>query len=101
MEATDADEGSNAAISFHIIEGNTNNAFAIDEETGIITTNGDLDREEKDIYRLTLRARDNGIPRRDDTVMIKITINDRNDNRPIFPIHDPIIISEGKLAHEY
>lgn len=100
MSATDIDHGSNSDISYHIIGGNTNNAFAIDEVTGIITTNGNLDRELQDLYRLTLRARDNGNPRKDDTVMIKVTINDRNDNRPIFPIYAPISISEGKFVSE-
>ncbi|XP_075221903.1 DE-cadherin-like [Lycorma delicatula] len=62
--------------------------FNIDPDTGIIRTNKHMfDRDEpsreKEVY-LTVRATDNGRPRLDDVCTIKVTIEDINDNTPVF-----------------
>ena len=42
--ATDADAGANADITYHIVEGSANK-FSINNNTGVITTTAQLDRE--------------------------------------------------------
>lgn len=61
--------------------------FTIDSETGVIKTRHIFDRDEptreKEVY-LSVRATDNGQPTLDDTCTIKVTIEDVNDNLPVF-----------------
>ncbi|XP_036372718.1 LOW QUALITY PROTEIN: protocadherin-7-like [Megalops cyprinoides] len=45
---------------------------------------GDLDREQRDAYELTLRARDGGDPPRSSQATLRVTITDVNDNSPTF-----------------
>lgn len=60
MTATDPDRGDHLVWS--IVSGNTGGAFAIDPDTGVITTAGPLDFESLAGYVLTLRATDHGSP---------------------------------------
>ncbi|XP_066595703.1 DE-cadherin isoform X2 [Prorops nasuta] len=61
--------------------------FEIDNRTGEITTTQMLDRDEpareKEAY-LTVLATDNGRPQLDDVCTFKVTIEDINDNSPVF-----------------
>ncbi|XP_025194494.1 DE-cadherin isoform X1 [Melanaphis sacchari] len=61
--------------------------FSIDAQTGEITTRHMFDRDEptreKEVY-LSVRATDNGKPHLDDVCTIKVTIQDENDNSPVF-----------------
>lgn len=61
--------------------------FNINPSTGVITTRHMFDRDEpsreKEVY-LTVRATDNGRPQLDDVCTIKVTIEDINDNSPVF-----------------
>ncbi|XP_050421332.1 DE-cadherin isoform X2 [Adelges cooleyi] len=61
--------------------------FSIDSQTGEITTRYMFDRDEtareKEVY-VTVRATDNGKPHLDDFCTIKVTIQDENDNSPVF-----------------
>lgn len=43
-----------------------------------------LDREIKDKYRLFVLAKDSGTPKRTGTLTIDITVEDDNDNKPVF-----------------
>lgn len=43
-----------------------------------------LDREEREVYVLTVSATDNGIPQMSDTTDVEIVIVDVNDNKPVF-----------------
>lgn len=84
--ALDRDEGPGGVVSYSIIEGSDGN-FDIDPETGEIFTNATFDREERSWYQLTIEAVDN--PLNDSfqlstSVNVTITIEDRNDNVPIF-----------------
>ena len=82
--ADDADTGTLGVVSYSITSGNSNNDFAIDSTSGEITVNGDLDREVISEYTLTIRAQDGGNPARSDISTVVITVNDINDNNPIF-----------------
>ncbi|XP_048472295.1 cadherin-23-like [Rhincodon typus] len=56
--------------------------FQINRVTGVITVRGQIDREKGDYYLITVIADDGG-PKKDSTVVI-ITIEDENDNSPVF-----------------
>lgn len=97
VSATDLDEGSNAHVLYHIVDGNHDNAFVIEPPfSGLVKTNIVLDREIRDTYRLTIIATDEGSPQLTGTSTLRINIVDVNDNQPTFPPHRAITISEGK-----
>ncbi|KAG5896560.1 hypothetical protein JTB14_010389 [Gonioctena quinquepunctata] len=93
--AFDADEGSNSKILYHIVDGNHDNAFKIEPAfSGTLKTNIVLDREIRDLYRLTVIATDEGIPQMTGTARIRINVVDVNDNQPTFPPHSIITVKE-------
>lgn len=61
--------------------------FAINSSTGIITTRRSFNREEKDVYILTLVARDDGHPYGEAKQTLVVRILDVDDNRPQFPVY--------------
>lgn len=86
VNATDADTGVNAALTYFIayfIIGN-NTHFVVDPATGVISTAGPIDRETQDRYAFVLRAMDGGINTLTATVSVSINIIDVNDNIPYF-----------------
>ena len=97
VSATDDDSGPNARITYHIADGNVDNAFAIGPApSGIVKTNIVLDREIRDSYTLTVIATDEGIPQRTGTCSLRINIVDVNDNQPTFPPQSDVTISESE-----
>ena len=52
----------NSQFSYSIIDGNLNNVFEVDPNTGSIQTTQSLDREDTESYILTVAAVDNGTP---------------------------------------
>ena len=58
VTATDTDAGDNGRITYEIISGNEQEAFAIDRSLGQIRTNRQLDREERAKYSLEVKAVD-------------------------------------------
>ena len=87
VEATDPDSGANGEVRYSITEGNFENAFVIDNVTGVITIapGVDIDREIIDAFALTVQARDLGQPTSlTSTSTVRITIVDVNDNAPVF-----------------
>lgn len=84
MKAFDSDAGINGQISYSILSGNALHWFQIDSLSGLITTAGPLDRENSQQVSLTVLAKDNGLPPLNSTTVVTVTINDANDNRPMF-----------------
>lgn len=84
VQASDRDEGKNAEISYYLTEGDKTK-FQIDPSTGLVTTRVALDREQKASYKLSVTAKDHGSPSQSSTVVVTVTIDDVNDNRPQFP----------------
>ncbi|XP_027875467.1 cadherin EGF LAG seven-pass G-type receptor 1 isoform X3 [Xiphophorus couchianus] len=82
ITATDDDTGENARITY-VMEDNVPQ-FKIDPDTGVITTQMEIDYEHQASYTLAIIARDNGIPQKSDTTYVEIRIEDANDNAPIF-----------------
>ncbi|NXN24688.1 PCD23 protein, partial [Nycticryphes semicollaris] len=82
--AKDPDEGRNGEVTYHILSGNENKAFVLDEITGLLTTAQLLDREIQDRYSLTVVAVDDGSPALSTMQVLTIIVLDVNDETPIF-----------------
>ncbi|XP_043106951.1 protocadherin gamma-C5-like isoform X29 [Puntigrus tetrazona] len=84
-EAKDLDEGPNGEIKYSLGE-HTSDAlralFNIDENTGEIILNGELDYETTPMYNIEIRARDRGVPEMEGHCTVKIEVSDINDNPP-------------------
>ncbi len=85
VNAKDLDEGPNGEIKYCLGE-HTSDAlrslFHIDENTGEIILNGELDYETTPIYNIEIRARDRGVPEMEGHCAVKIEVSDINDNSP-------------------
>lgn len=94
--ATDADDNENSRLSYHLVDGNHDNAFVIDPtDSGIVKTNIVLDSEIRDAYKLTVIATDEGAPQMTGMATIRVIVIDINDNRPSFPPQNTINVREG------
>lgn len=60
--ATDEDQDANGRVSYKITSGNTGEAFAINNKTGVVTVKGSIDREKMKEYTLSIQAEDAGHP---------------------------------------
>ncbi|XP_043928153.1 protocadherin-16 [Protopterus annectens] len=78
--AIDRDLGSNSIVTY----GGVEDGFAVDSETGTITTTRPLDREVQDKYTITVYARDSGVPPNIAKATVRISILDENDHIPTF-----------------
>ncbi|VDI57891.1 Hypothetical predicted protein, partial [Mytilus galloprovincialis] len=86
LNASDADEGPNAEMTYTII--NNFHKFQIDSFTGIVTATGHFDRENEATYILKVTVCDNALDpfdRKTSTASITVHITDVNDNVPYFP----------------
>ncbi|XP_053677097.1 protocadherin-like wing polarity protein stan [Anopheles nili] len=84
IQASDADQGNNAAIRYAIIGGNTQSQFSIDSMSGDVSLVKPLDYESVRSYRLVIRAQDGGSPSRSNTTQLLVNVLDANDNAPRF-----------------
>ncbi|XP_050681661.1 protocadherin-like wing polarity protein stan isoform X2 [Leptidea sinapis] len=84
IKAKDADIGTNAAIRYAIIGGNTQMQFSIDSLSGDVSLVKPLDYEQVRSYRLVIRAQDGGSPSRSNTTQLLVNVKDVNDNTPRF-----------------
>ncbi|XP_029303816.1 protocadherin-16 [Cottoperca gobio] len=81
VTATDRDQGSNGQVTY---EGVTEEGFIINPVTGVITTTKELDAELQDHYTLTVYARDGGLPPNFAKAVVRVEVQDVNDNAPVF-----------------
>lgn len=81
VQATDEDSGQNGNIRYSIDE---DVPFEVDPISGIISVNGQLDRETVDEYRFNVIASDLGNPPLTDSIRIVVIIEDINDSPPVF-----------------
>ena len=82
--AKDTDSGTNARLSYSIVSGNDQGAFNFTFTTGLLSVAGALDRETTASYNLTVQVADGGSPSLSSRVNAIITIDDENDNSPVF-----------------
>lgn len=90
LNASDADLGDNAKIKYSLVTDTRD--FRVDSATGVLTVSAALDREKQETYELRIRATD-GAGRNDISALyseaiVRITIDDINDNPPIFSLSD-------------
>lgn len=85
VSANDADEGENGYVTYTITNMSPQ-PFHIDYFTGVITTTEDMDYELMHrVFSLRVRASDWGSPfRRESEATVLITLNNLNDNAPLF-----------------
>lgn len=83
---SDRDAGKNGQVLIYIVGGNENGEFKINPESGMLYTNTMLDAEKKPFYTLTVSAIDQGNTgtRKQSSAKVKINIEDRNDENPVF-----------------
>lgn len=74
----------NNQFTYSIIGGNLGHAFKVDPQTGVVETTSKLDREAVPVYNLTIGAIDNGTPTQTGTTLVKVILEDVNDNGPSF-----------------
>ncbi|CAG2209202.1 FAT4 [Mytilus edulis] len=82
LTANDTDEGKNAKITFDLVS--DGGYFRINQTTGNILVARQLDRETDETHRVTVYARDNGDNILSATATVTFTIEDVNDNPPVF-----------------
>ncbi|XP_063784401.1 protocadherin Fat 2 [Pseudophryne corroboree] len=85
VSATDADQGYNGNITYKLVSPKSS-PFIIDPFTGVISNSRVLDYElNQRLYNLKIWASDFGIPfRRQTEVYVTLTLNNLNDNAPVF-----------------
>uniref|UniRef100_A0A3B3UBD3 Protocadherin 1 gamma b 2 n=1 Tax=Poecilia latipinna TaxID=48699 RepID=A0A3B3UBD3_9TELE len=86
VNASDADFGSNSDITYHFSDRNSalNNLFRMDEITGMIYINGDIDYEKEKKFELRIDAKDQG--GLTDSSKVIIEVIDVNDNAPVISV---------------
>uniref|UniRef100_A0A3Q3GQC0 Protocadherin-16 n=1 Tax=Labrus bergylta TaxID=56723 RepID=A0A3Q3GQC0_9LABR len=89
--AVDADKGQLTTQGYLIKDGNVGQAFTLETRRGSnevlyldLVVNAILDREKRSTYTLSLEAFDGGSPKRTDQITLDITVQDINDNAPVF-----------------
>ena len=86
--AVDLDHGRNGRVRYSIISGDLKGDLIIDEMTGMIKVNKNLDHEKRKQYDITIQAQDDGEEPLKDTATVSVMVLDVNDNEPRFP-HSP------------
>nr|XP_046916120.1 protocadherin Fat 4-like isoform X2 [Dermatophagoides farinae] len=85
LRARDEDIGKNGLVEYLISSNVASDfPFSIDVHTGELFAHGFIDREQREIYTFEVTALDYGEPPSNSTVEVKITILDKNDERPRF-----------------
>ncbi len=85
VQATDSDEGLNGEIQYYLGEHTSDelrSLFRINEKTGEIILNGELDYEATPIYNIEISAKDRGVPEMEGHCTVEIEVADINDNAP-------------------
>ncbi|XP_026154669.1 protocadherin-16-like [Mastacembelus armatus] len=82
--ARDADQGENGRVTYSIQSGNSGGRFSLNPNTGSLSIFKPLDREEQDIFNLTIIAEDHGTPQHSSSQLLCVHVIDVNDEVPWF-----------------
>eukprot|EP00062_Callorhinchus_milii_P015212 gi/632965391/ref/XP_007898867.1/ PREDICTED: protocadherin Fat 4-like [Callorhinchus milii] len=96
LNVTDADEGSNAALTFKIISGDPSGQFAVDSNA-LLWVQKPLDLEEQPVYTLIVQTTDQaqcGSTRFTSTAQVTVSLDDVNDNAPQFSSATTVFLPE-------
>uniref|UniRef100_A0A668RZD6 Cadherin domain-containing protein n=1 Tax=Oreochromis aureus TaxID=47969 RepID=A0A668RZD6_OREAU len=83
LQASDQDSESRGEV-LYLLGGDAPGIFVVDRVTGILTVATSLDREEKETYRLIVRAVDQGTPRREAIATVVVTVQDPQQQKITF-----------------
>ncbi|KAM3867083.1 protocadherin-20 [Diretmus argenteus] len=83
VRASDADSGQNCRVTYKLGK-HTSTIYKIDHVTGELSVSVSLDREQQEVYTLTVLARDSGSPPLESVATVSIHVLDQNDNAPVF-----------------
>ncbi|HET6424899.1 MAG TPA: FG-GAP-like repeat-containing protein [Planctomycetaceae bacterium] len=99
MVATDAE--ASQTKTFAITAGNTNNAFAIDAATGVLSVNNTtaLNYETIQQFNLTVTVTDNGSPALSGSAAVRVYLRDENDSPVVTP--KQFLIGENSVNTAY
>ncbi|KAK2121562.1 Cadherin EGF LAG seven-pass G-type receptor 1 [Saguinus oedipus] len=85
VQASDRDQGQNAAIQYSILSGKVAGQFYLHSLSGILDVIKPLDFEDVQKYSLSIKAQDGGRPPLiNSSGMVSVQVLDVNDNEPIF-----------------
>uniref|UniRef100_A0A8C6Z0A9 Cadherin EGF LAG seven-pass G-type receptor 3 n=1 Tax=Nothoprocta perdicaria TaxID=30464 RepID=A0A8C6Z0A9_NOTPE len=100
ISATDRDAHTNGRVQYTFQNGEDGDGdFTIEPTSGIIRTVRRLDRENVPVYELTAYAVDRGIPPQRTPVHIQVTVQDVNDNAPVFPAEEfEVLVKENSIV---
>ncbi|KAL2093590.1 hypothetical protein ACEWY4_010902 [Coilia grayii] len=99
VSASDRDSGSNGRVSYTFQGGEDGDGdFYIEPYSGIIRTARKLDRENVPVYNLKAFAVDKGVPPLKAAVDIQVSVQDINDNAPVFEKDEMFIFVEENSA---
>ncbi|XP_030245298.1 fat-like cadherin-related tumor suppressor homolog isoform X2 [Drosophila navojoa] len=101
LKVSDPNLGKSASVYLEVVGGNEGGEFRINPDSGMLYTQKPLDAEKKSSYTLTVSAIDQADvgSRKQSSAKVKITIDDMNDNDPIFENMNTIIeINENELS---
>lgn len=86
VTARDKDQGPNGDVQYSILqnEGTHSDWFSVDAVTGVVTTLTQLDYEIDPTPSITVVASDRGRPPLSSTAVVKVILQDINDNEPVF-----------------
>ncbi|XP_040851121.1 protocadherin Fat 2 [Ochotona curzoniae] len=113
VRATDADRGANAEVHYSLLKGNSVDFFTINALLGIITVAQKLDQTSRARHTLTVKAEDQGTPRRHALATVIIHVHPSDSSAPIFskveyfievpesiPIGSPILLISATSSSE-
>uniref|UniRef100_A0A8B9NJA1 Cadherin EGF LAG seven-pass G-type receptor 2 n=1 Tax=Accipiter nisus TaxID=211598 RepID=A0A8B9NJA1_9AVES len=87
VTAVDPDEGEAGRLHYAmaaLFDSRSDALFAMDPDTGTVTTATPLDRESKSTHVFRVTAVDHGTPRRSAMATLTVTVSDANDHDPAF-----------------
>ncbi|XP_008012957.1 protocadherin-1 isoform X1 [Chlorocebus sabaeus] len=88
VKANDSDQGANAEIeyTFHQAPEVVRRLLRLDRNTGLITVQGPVDREDLSTLRFSVLAKDRGTNPKSARAQVVVTVKDMNDNAPTIEI---------------
>ncbi|XP_036405050.1 protocadherin-19 isoform X4 [Megalops cyprinoides] len=96
VRVSDKDSGANGKVQCRL-QGNVPFRLQEYESFSTILVDGRLDREQRDMYNLTIQAEDSGIPSLKTTKSFAVKVTDENDNPPHFtkPYYQEMVLENN------
>lgn len=84
MTANDEDSAEFGRVTYSIVSDDVAGLFDVERDTGRVLVTGFVDREDTTSYTFSIVAEDGGDPPRQATARVTVTVEDVNDNAPLF-----------------